>query len=161
MFNFLKRELNKKIKKIGSKGIDIIFVAHRVNEVPMFLASCLLPLPTIKNVMLPTVLLQDKYSPKHKGFFQKNPKHQCKRSHASRQCWNIYRVKWIETVSIWQYHITWFCSGTVSTSLHHCSNMTTFTNFAAFKTHLWRLYSCTHFFCTIFKYVCFFDLFYL
>lgn len=52
MFNFLKQELEKKKKTIDREEIDIIFVAHGAIRVPMIPASCLLPLSTIKDVLL-------------------------------------------------------------------------------------------------------------
>ncbi|KAK0141755.1 hypothetical protein N1851_020579 [Merluccius polli] len=52
MFHFLEQELDKKKKKIDRKDIDIIFVAHGAIEESKIPASCLLPLSTIKDVLL-------------------------------------------------------------------------------------------------------------
>ena len=51
MFSFLQKELDKQKEKIDRDDIDIIFVAHGCIE-SMIPASCLLPSPTIKDVLL-------------------------------------------------------------------------------------------------------------
>ncbi|XP_073343596.1 uncharacterized protein [Pagrus major] len=52
LFNFLKQELDKKKKKTDCEDIDITFVAHGAIEGFMIPARCLLPLPSIKDVLL-------------------------------------------------------------------------------------------------------------
>uniref|UniRef100_UPI003AACBE10 uncharacterized protein n=1 Tax=Centroberyx gerrardi TaxID=166262 RepID=UPI003AACBE10 len=52
MFHFLKKHIDEEEKKDHSKDIDIIFVAHGAIRDHMIPASCLMPLPTIKDVIL-------------------------------------------------------------------------------------------------------------
>ncbi|KAE8282664.1 hypothetical protein D5F01_LYC18051 [Larimichthys crocea] len=52
MFNYVKKELDKKKKKMDCGEIDIIFVAHGGIDGFMMSARTLLPLPTIKDVLL-------------------------------------------------------------------------------------------------------------
>ncbi|XP_078140657.1 uncharacterized protein LOC144539465 [Centroberyx gerrardi] len=52
MFHFLKKHIDEEEKKDHSKDIDIIFVAHGAIRDHMIPASCLTPLPTIKDVIL-------------------------------------------------------------------------------------------------------------
>ncbi|XP_041634219.1 uncharacterized protein LOC121503743 [Cheilinus undulatus] len=52
MFCFLHEEINKKRTKIDKENIDITFLAHGCIKESMIQASCLLPLPTIEDVIL-------------------------------------------------------------------------------------------------------------
>ncbi|XP_030252919.1 uncharacterized protein LOC115569127 isoform X2 [Sparus aurata] len=52
MFNFLKQELDKEKHKTDCEDIDITFVAHGAIIGSMIPACCLLPLPSIKDVLL-------------------------------------------------------------------------------------------------------------
>lgn len=52
MFHFLKQKLDEGKKKLHSNTVDITFVAHGGITDSMIPASCLLPLPTITDVIL-------------------------------------------------------------------------------------------------------------
>lgn len=52
LFHFLQEEFDKEKTKTDCKDIDIIFVAHGEIKAPMFPARCLLPLPSIRDVLL-------------------------------------------------------------------------------------------------------------
>lgn len=52
MFHFLKQKLDEEEKKLHSNTVDITFVAHGEITNHMIRASCLLPLPTITDIIL-------------------------------------------------------------------------------------------------------------
>ncbi|XP_034567795.1 uncharacterized protein LOC117832678 [Notolabrus celidotus] len=52
MFNFIKKHINEEEKKDHGDNIDIIFMAHGAIRDSLIPACCLLPLPTVTDVIL-------------------------------------------------------------------------------------------------------------
>lgn len=96
MFHFLKQKLDEEEKKLHSNTVDITFVAHGTITDSMIPASCLLPLPTITDVVLYSpwncVITADAaygvatglIEPQHRVFLCKK-KEECKIPHQKHQ----------------------------------------------------------------------------